>query len=316
MNPKRITTALSLALFVSVLCTWLVARKMQAPAVVQRALPDLRYAASSRQLQAGELLKPENIELVAWPAAHPVDGAYATTAEIVGRVVLFPLSKGQPILDRDLSAIGSGIGLAGKIPDGMRAIALRSDEVVGVAGFLVPGSHLDVLVTYHSDTSPEPVTATVLQDAVVIAAGHQIEPDPEGKPSAVTVVTLLLSPEESERAVLASTQGTIHFVLRNGGDTSRTHDGPMQLSRLSGEAAPVAGPAARTAPRRTAPVNHDATIEVVLGEWPQTDWQQHDWQQQDKKQSESKHANSQSAPNTPIAPSTQLAARPDGGPRP
>lgn len=309
MNPKRITTALSLALVVSVLCTWLVSRKMQAPAVAPRAQPDARYVAPSRQLQAGELLKPEDIELVTWPASHPVDGAFTSTAEIVGRVVLFPLSKGQPILNRDLSAIGSGIGLAGKIPDGMRAIALRSDEVVGVAGFLVPGSHLDVLVTYHSDTSSEPVTATVLQDAVVIAAGHQIEPDPEGKPSAVAVVTLLLTPEESERAVLASTQGTIHFVLRNGGDTSRTNDGPMQLSRLSGGDAPVADRTMHTAAGRAAPMNHDTKIEVVLGEWPQSDSQQ-------QKLGESKQADSQSAPSPRGTPDVQLVPKPDRGPRP
>jgi pilus assembly protein CpaB len=307
MNPKRITAALGLALFVSIFCSWLVARKMQAPVVAAKTLPETRYAAPSRQLQAGELLKPDNIELVAWPASHPIDGAYASTAEIVGRVVLFPLGKGQPILDRDLSAVGTGTGLAGRIPDGMRAIALRSDEVVGVAGFLVPGSHLDVLVTYHSSTSPEPVTATVLQDAVVIAAGHQIEPDPEGKPSAVTVVTLLLTPEESERAVLASTQGTIHFVLRNGGDTSRTHSGPMLLSNLSGQAAPLAEPAAHIAPRHAAPAHRDqdTKIEVVLGEWPQTYWQQGDGKQEGKKQ----------ADEQPL-PKTQLTATPLGGTRP
>jgi pilus assembly protein CpaB len=151
-------------------------------------------------------------------------------------------------------------------------------------------------VTYHSSTSPEPVTATVLQDAVVIAAGHQMEPDPEGKPSAVTVVTLLLTPEESERAVLASTQGTIHFVLRNGGDTSRTHNGPMQLSNLSGQAAPVADPT-RIAPRHAASAHRDTKIEVVLGEWPRTYWQP-----PDRKQDNTKPADDQPLPRVqPIA---------------
>jgi pilus assembly protein CpaB len=194
----------------------------------------LSYVAPSHALEAGEVLKADNTELVAWPGSNPIDGAHAGVAEVLGREVLYPLSKGQPILDRDLSAAGSGTGLASKIPDGMRAVALRSDEVVGVAGFLVPGSHLDVLVTLRTDRSPEPLTATVLQDVVVIAAGQQIEPDPVGKPSAATVVTLLLTPEEAERAVLASTQGAIHFVLRNGGDTGRTQDAPILLSDLSG----------------------------------------------------------------------------------
>jgi len=202
---------------------------------------------------------------VAWPGSDPIDGAFSQTAEAIGREVLFPLAKGQPILESDLSAAGSGIGLASKIPDGMRAVALHSDEVVGVAGFLVPGSHLDVLVTYHSDISPDPITATVLQNAVVLAAGHQLEPDPSGKTSDVTVVTLLLTPEQAERAVLASTQGAIHFVLRNGSDTSRSGDTPILLSQLSGQAPAAARSVTRPAAPATPAAPKPQGIETILG---------------------------------------------------
>ncbi|MGA2898405.1 MAG: Flp pilus assembly protein CpaB [Acidobacteriaceae bacterium] len=268
MNSKRILISLTLALFVSVLCTWLVSRKLTVPPppTVQNQ-PDARYVTPSRALRAGEILQSKDIELVAWPGNDPLDGAFLQPAEVIGREVLFPLAKGQPILDRDLSAAGSGTGLASKIPDGMRAIALHSDEVVGVAGFLVPGSHLDVLVTYHSDLTPEPITATVLQNAVVLAAGQQLEPDPTGKTSDVTVVTLLLTPEQAERAVLASTQGTIHFVLRNGADSSRSGGIPMLLSQLSGPlpamARPVPPPAAAAIP--AAPKRQG--IETILNEF-------------------------------------------------
>jgi pilus assembly protein CpaB len=141
---------------------------------------------------------------------------------------------------------------------------LRSDEVVGVAGFLVPGSHLDVLVTYHSDLTPEPITATVLQNAIVLAAGNQLEPDPTGKTADVTVVTLLLTPVQAERAVLASTQGAIHFVLRNRADSSRSGGIPMLLSQLSG---PLPG-VARTVPHPTIPAapKHQG-IETILNEF-------------------------------------------------
>jgi pilus assembly protein CpaB len=115
----------------------------------------------------------------------------------------------------------------------MRAIALRSDEVVGVAGFLMPGTHVDVLVTYRDPSHPDPITATVLQDAEVLAAGHQVQPDPTGKPSSVDVVTLLLSPEDAEKAVLASAQGSIHFVLRNGGDHAKADATPVALAQLA-----------------------------------------------------------------------------------
>jgi len=267
MNSKRILTSLFLAFVVSVLCTWLVSRKLTAASTVQtvQKQPDALYLAPSRALRAGEVLKSDDIEFVSWPGSDPIDGAFSQAGEVIGRELLFPLAKGQPILVSDLSAAGSGTGLASKIPDGMRAIALRSDEVVGVAGFLVPGSHLDVLVTYHSDISPEPVTLTVLQDAVVLAAGHQLEPDPEGKTSDVTVVTLLLTPEQAERAVLASTQGAIHFVLRNGADTSRSADTAMLLSQLSGQAPAVARSVNRPAAPATAAAPKQHEIETILG---------------------------------------------------
>jgi pilus assembly protein CpaB len=264
MNPKRVFIALMLALLVSGLCTWLVSRKLTAQAAVPRQA-EVQYAAPSRALQAGEVLSAENLAQVAWPESIPLDGGFPQTADILGRTVLFPLSKGQPILERDLSAAGSGTGLASKIPDGMRAVALRSDEVVGVAGFLVPGSRLDVLVTYRTDRLPEPVTTTVVQNALVIAAGHQIEPDPESKTSAATVVTLLLTPEESQRAVLASTQGAIHFVLRNGGDTAHISETSTTLSQLSG-LAPVEAPSAtRTTVPPVAAALKQQGIETVLG---------------------------------------------------
>jgi len=268
MNSKRIVVALSLALVVSGLCTWLVSRRLTASAA--RRSPDVIYVAASRAVQAGEVLQASDTEPVAWPGNVPIEGAVAQASAAVGREALFPLAKGQPILDSHLSAAGAGVGLANKIPDGMRAVALRSDEVVGVAGFLLPGSHLDVLVTYHSDASSQPVTAIVLQDAVVLAAGHQLEPDPMGKTADAAVVTLLLTPEQAVRAVLASTQGAIHFVLRNGADSSRSGDTPLGISQLVGQAA-AQRPVERVAAPRpaapiiaaTAPKSHG--IETVLG---------------------------------------------------
>ena len=117
-------------------------------------------------------------------------------------------------------------------------MALRSDEVVGVAGYIVPGSHLDVLVTYRPESAPEPMTAVVLQDALVLADGRQSQGDPQGKLPDVNIVTLLLSLEQAQRAVLASNQGAIHFVLRNGGDGGVSVGGPVLLSQLSGRPSP------------------------------------------------------------------------------
>ena len=241
MNFKRMAIALAIGLFISGSCTYLLSRTMKAHAVVKA--PELMYAAPSQPLGAGETLKAENLEMVKWPASQPISDAFTKSELIVGRSLLYPVSKDQPITEQFLTAPGSGPGLAGEIPTGMRAIALKSDEVVGVAGFIMPGSHVDVLATIRADglsavanpsgtVDTQPVTLSVLQNAEVLATGHQVQPDPEGKPISVTVVTLLLSPDDAQKAVLASLQGSIHFVLRSGNDQQHSNSAPIELAQL------------------------------------------------------------------------------------
>ena len=265
MNAKRLTTAFLIALFISAVCTWLLSRKMGTHAAEHVA--ESRYVAPAKPLQAGEVLKAEDLELVSWPAANPIASTFTKVDDLVGRAALYPLDKDQPITEKLLSASGAGAGLAGRIPTGMRAIALRSDEVMGVAGFLFPGSHVDVLVTYRSGSSPEPMTLTVLQDAEVLAAGQKVQPDPEGKPVTATVVTLLLTPEDAQRAVLASTQGAIHFVLRGGADKARMKDAPLALSQLSAESIPPPSPVSgRTAAIRRVAAPQQIVVETIAGD--------------------------------------------------
>lgn len=260
MLARRLMIAFIAALMVAVPGTvWLGRRALSRPV---SAAPQLRYVAAARALEAGEALKPEDLSLMKWPAADPLSGAFSTAEQVAGRTVLYPLASGQPILDRDLTAPGAGVGLSGKIPAGMRAIALRSDEVAGVAGFLLPGTRVDALVTFRDNTHPEPTTAVVLQDAQVLAAGHQIQPDPEGKPVSVDVVTLLLTPRDSIRAVLASSQGQIHFVLRSGADREQTDEQPVDLNQLFHPApAKVAVVRAATLPSPALPY----VVETILG---------------------------------------------------
>jgi pilus assembly protein CpaB len=251
-----------MALLISGAFTWMAAKKLARPQTLNIA--ETMYVAPSRPIGPGETLSLENTELIGWPATHPVEGGFGQVAEAIGREALFPLAKGQPILDRDVAAAGAGGGLASRIPDGMRGVALRSDEIVGVGGFLLPGSHVDVLVTYRDAGAPEPLTATVLQDAVVIAAGHQTEPDPAGKAANANVVTLLLRPEEAQRAVLASTQGAVHFVLRNGNDASRVEAVPVGMSQLAGRPNAGARAASGNAPVAATANAARRGIETVL----------------------------------------------------
>jgi len=276
MNFRRMATALVIGLLISGTCTYLLSRALATRNTTK--VPDLTYVAPLRPLAVGETIKAESLEMVNWPASQPIPDGFVKPDTLIGRAVLYPIDKGQPITERFLSAAGAGVGLAGKIPDGMRAIALRSDDIVGVAGFLMPGSHVDVICTLHSDKDPQPVTLTVLQNAEVLTAGHQVQPDPEGKPATVNVVTLLLTPEDAERAVLATQQGPIHFVLRSGTDKQQASIGaPMQLSDLlkggPRSQVAIAAPVRRPRPSAVRVAEPAATmsVETVSGDKATTD---------------------------------------------
>src|SRR5256712_2312776 len=211
--------------------------------------------ASSGELPSGITLAAKDVTLIDWPADVPLVGSFNKVDDVIGHPLLYALGPREPILKRNLGVEGAGIGLAGRIPPGMRATAVRSNEIVGVAGFLYPGSHVDVLVTYTPPGSPTPVTQTVLQDVEVLTAGQTSEPDPQGKPQTVNVVTVLLNPQDSQKLQLASAQGTIQFVLRNGVDQKSVEIRPTRLDQLAGIEKPsvVAPPSTKRAPRRADP---------------------------------------------------------------
>src|SRR6202453_2860882 len=263
MNAKRLMMALLAALLISGLSTFWLSRRLTRAAHVGTP-QKLLMVAAKKTLEAGELLKPESLRLVESPIA--LSGSFSKIDEVAGRVVLFPLAKDQPVLNSYLAPAGAGVGLTAKIPSGMRAISVRSDEVVGVAGFLLPGTHVDVLLTYHSVTTPEPQTLTALQDVVVLAAGQQIQPQADGKPISVNVVTLLLKPEDAEKLVLATSLGGIYFVLRNGADKEQALSPPVGLNQLTGTAAsPVSGAASPTN-NLARPRSKRYQVETILGD--------------------------------------------------
>lgn len=237
MTPRRIAFALLAALVVSGGFTYLLSRKISSRSSAQRAMH--RCVAVARDVQAGEVLKPDMLTLIDWPTGQPLAGSFSKIEDLSGRASIYPLGNGQPVIDRYLAAPGSGMGLTAKIPPGMRATALHSSEVAGVAGFLFPGSRVDVLVTYRAELSAVTATQIVLQDAEVLTAGQKIEPDPQGKPEAVSVVTLLLKPQDAQRVVLAGSQGSIQFVLRNGSDHDVIETTPISTAQLAGGAAPT-----------------------------------------------------------------------------
>jgi pilus assembly protein CpaB len=237
MIAKRLIISLVLSLLGSALFTFWLSKKF---AKTKPEPPKTQqYVGTSQSLQAGDVLAAANMKLIEWPATAPIEGGFAKPEQLIGRTVIYPLAPGEPILERQLTAPGAGIGLTTKIPEGMRAISLRSDQIVGVAGFLLPGTRVDVLVTYHVANSPNPITTTVLQDAQILAAGQKMQADADTKATATDVVTLLVTPEDAERVVLASAQGSVHFVLRNGSDHAHLSGMPTQVSSI-GDFSPAA----------------------------------------------------------------------------
>ena len=235
MNSRRLLIALLLALVLSGAVTFFVSRKLSGRVASHSNIQ--RYVAASHALQAGDVLKPEDLVLVDWPTSIELSKPFSKVAD-PGRPG-GDLSAGRlrsPFSRTIWPRPGSGIGLTTKIPEGMRATSVKSDEIVGVAGFLFPGSHVDVLVTLRSDGLAAPATQIVLQDVEVLTVGQKLEPDPQGKPDTVSVVTLLLTPEDSQKLVLAASQGSIQFVLRNGADHTRSTPCRCRSRSLSGAA--------------------------------------------------------------------------------
>ena len=165
MNPRRLLVALLSALLLSGALTYFLSRRINGRNGRPAAPATQKYVAASRPLPAGELLKPETLTLVEWPVNVPLQGAFSKIEDVAGRALVYPMAARQPVLEGYLAAAGSGIGLTVKIPDGMMpAASVRSDEVIGVAGFLFPSCHVDVLVTFRNEAISSPGTQIVLQD--------------------------------------------------------------------------------------------------------------------------------------------------------
>jgi pilus assembly protein CpaB len=262
MNYRRLLIALLVALLLSGGITYFLNRKISRRMASTPIATNQKYVAASRSLQAGEVLKAESLRLVEWPDRLPLEGPFTRIDELVGRVLVYPVAARQPIVVGYLAPPGSGTGLSVKIPEGMRAASVRCDEIVGVAGFLLPGSHVDVLVTFRGEVPSSSATQIVLQDVDVLTVDQKTDQEPGGKPEKAGVVTLLLKPDDAEKLVLASNQGSIHFVLRNGADHGKVVAVPVRVAQLSGEPRPLA-PAIHQAPLAS---KQPYEVETILGE--------------------------------------------------
>ncbi len=175
---------------------------------------------ATRPLSVGTLVKPADVKLAKIGTDSFPKGAFSKVEDVLDRPVVNNILLDEPILEGRLAVKGSGLGLAPTIPVGMRAVSVRVNDVAGVAGFVLPGMHVDVLVTGRPPSSDGDQTATALQNILVLSAGQTMQPDARGQAIQAPTVTLLVDPLQAETLTLAGREGQIQLVLRNSSDST------------------------------------------------------------------------------------------------
>jgi pilus assembly protein CpaB len=266
---RRLTVILVVAFAIAAFCTFLVAGMVRGRMTAARPVAVTNVIAANADIKLGTLLTANDLTIIGLTGAIP-PGAIVDRDKnkAIGRGVIANIYKGEPILDSRLAPIGSGGGLAAAIPPGMRACAVRVDDVVGVSGFVTPGMHVDVLISGMPPGVNDPregtESRTLLQDIEVLSAGQDIEQEKEGKAKPVQVVNLLVTPEQAETLSLASNQVKIQLVLRNPLDTKvEPVPGTAAINLFAGPKAVVDKPKHVSAPKKAAPAAF--SIEVING---------------------------------------------------
>src|SRR5271170_2424015 len=270
MNRTRLlmigVVALALGAFVSLF----VYKNLQGRPATVEAGADVIVAADD--IQVGSRVEEHDVRIARFPASGLPPGAYTKRSQVMGRGVIIPISRGEFVLPSKLAPENAGAGLPALIPPGMRAVSVRVNEVVSVAGFVGPGTRVDVLLTGTPNGTSESQTTTVLQNVAVIASGQRLERNAAGEAQATPVITLLASPEDAERLTLASSEGKIQLSLRNPLDTHQdVVDAANAKGLYKGGTAPAAPPKApvhhvkqKTEPPPTSP--SVLSIEVIKGD--------------------------------------------------
>jgi len=223
------------------------------------AKAETQVVVATRDIELGQPLNASMVGLVPWPAGSVPEGSFTKVEAVDGRVLRTQVLKGEPLLEVKLAPVGTKGGLSAVIGQGRRAITVKVNEVVGVAGFALPGNYVDVLVNTQ-DERDRPVSKIVLERILVLAVAQEASRD-DTKPRVVNAVTLEVTPEEAERIDLARSVGTLSLVLRNQVDLNQAQTEGIRKADLLGEtpftppvaAAPAPAREPTAAPARTRP---------------------------------------------------------------
>ncbi len=253
-----------------------------------KGTPTVPLVGAARDLPEGALVKTDDLKMLEW-AGPPPPQSIQKIEDAVGRGVIGQMFAGEPVLSTRLAMKGAGAGLAAMIPQGMRAVAVRVNDIVGVAGFVVPGMHVDLIINgvppSGAPTGSGNLAKTLLQNIEVMSAGQNIQKDSEGKPQPVQVVNLLVTPDQAEVLSLVTNDTRIQLVLRNpmdrevavtsgtslgkiyagamGSARPATMEGGQTAKRAPTGLKPVAAAPAAAPAKREAPPN--LIIEIITG---------------------------------------------------
>lgn len=278
MNRNRLLTGVLFAVVVALFTSVFVYRAFKQASSTPRALATQSVVVAAQPLELGTRLDALKLRLIPWPSGAPMDGMYTRIEDCVNRALTTSVAENEPILKSKLAGADAGAGLQATIPQGMRAISVAVNDVIGVAGFVTPETMVDVLVTGQATGAGNQtvnITRTILENVRVLAAGQKIEQDPDGKPQTVSVITVLVNPTDAAKLALASTQGKIQLALRNTVDTKATNPPAiLQTSLFSTGDAPAPKPVvlasgprkpAAAAPVAPPPPPAPYTVEVITG---------------------------------------------------
>src|SRR2546430_9849081 len=267
MNRSRLLLIGIVALALGALVSFTVYRNLQSGGGGNTA-QGVDVVMATADISVGAKIKDKDVKVVRFPSGDLPPSCFHQKSSVVGRGVVLPIAKGEFVLPLKLAGENAGYGLPSLIPPGMRAVSVRVNEVVSVAGFVLPGTRVDVLLTGNPSGATEQQTTTVLENAAAMSTGHRMERNSAGDPQMTPVITLLVSPDDAQKLTLASTQGRIQLALRNSLDTKQQELATVKSNSLyKNISAPT--PVVRERPKRKTveipPAPAFYTVEVIRG---------------------------------------------------
>ena len=272
MARMRVFVVLALAIAAGGTFAFGTYKYMQNPPTRTVGVPTSNVVVAASDLQLGAELRKEDLRVIQWPQGAVPSGSFNRPEDLIGRGLIQPVAMNEPFLPAKLASKEAGAGLPPVIPPGYRAVSVRVNDVVGVAGYVLPGTHVDVVVTINPTAQPNDVTSkVVLTNVLVLASGTKIEQSENNKPIQVSVVTLLVAPDEAEKLTLASTEGKIQLALRNPLDKTAPATPGIKPAPLVGSGAAPVRVASTRVVRQGAPMTAPApaalpTVEIIRGD--------------------------------------------------